>query len=312
MNTIGHPLFGDFMDKPRIFLGSSSAQAPLLEAIAAGLADVADVELWMTTFAAGSMTLTRLVELSKEVDFAAFVFAQDDWTSAAPGADAQASPRDNVVFEAGLFGGAVGMPRTFILHARGAKLPTDLLGLTSIRYSDSSEIDSIVAKLRSAIAAEGRIARIEGLWWQHSLSARSDREPSAISLLRVARDRAGSLEVTGRSWRADGTLSARYWSDAAREKHDPSGIFYFFRGERPRDADAPVIEGTGEIALESSDRAVGYFTTRSEAAGPTPARTSGVYLRADASHLTVLDGSDAAARAALIAEQLDLWKSLAE
>ena len=300
------------MDKPRIFLGSSSQQAPLLEAIKLGLDDIADVELWMTTFAAGSMTLTRLVELSTQVDFAAFVFAQDDWTSAAPDADGQAAPRDNVVFEAGLFGGAVGMPRTFILHARGAKLPTDLLGLTSIRYSDASEIDSIVAKLRGAIEAEGRLSRIEGLWWQHSLSARSDREPSAISLLRIARDRFGVLEVTGRSWRADGTLSARYWSEATREKREPSGIFYFFQGERPKDADAPRIEGTGEILLESTDRAAGFFTTRSDAAGPTPARTSGVYLRAQQSDLQILDGPDAAARAALIATQLERWKSIAD
>jgi hypothetical protein len=298
--------------KPRIFLGSSSAQAPLLEAIKLGLDDIADVELWMTTFAAGSMTLTRLVELSAEVDFAAFVFAQDDWTSSAPGADPQASPRDNVVFEAGLFGGAVGMDRTFILHARGAKLPTDLLGLTSIRYGDVSEIDSIVAKLRSAIEAQGRQARIDGLWWQHSLSARSEREPSAISLLRIARDRFGTLEVSGRSWRADGTLSARYWSEAAREKRSPSGIFYVFEGERPKDADAPRIEGTGEIVLESPDRAAGYFTTRSEVAGPTPARTSGVYLRAEPSDLLTLDGPDAAARAALIAVQLERWRSIAD
>jgi predicted nucleotide-binding protein len=47
---------------------------------------------------------------------------------------AQASPRDNVVFEAGLFGGALGIRRTFILHATGSKLPSDLLGLTSVRY----------------------------------------------------------------------------------------------------------------------------------------------------------------------------------
>ena len=74
-----------------------------------------------------------LVRLTREVDFAAFVFAQDDWTTPTPGdpgtaVPGQASPRDNVVFEAGLFGGALGMRRTFILHANGAKLPTDLLG----------------------------------------------------------------------------------------------------------------------------------------------------------------------------------------
>ena len=74
-----------------------------------------------------------------------FVFGQDDWTSkgAAPDPEAgQAAPRDNVVFEAGLFGGAIGMRRTFILHARGAKLPTDLLGMTSIRYDpDTTPVD---------------------------------------------------------------------------------------------------------------------------------------------------------------------------
>ena len=57
--------------------------------------------------------------------------------SAPDATSGQASPRDNVVFEAGLFGGVLGMRRTFILHAHGSKLPTDLLGLTSVRYGES-------------------------------------------------------------------------------------------------------------------------------------------------------------------------------
>ena len=89
------------MNKPRIFLGSSGKQAKLLQAISRGLADVADVEPWTTTFNPGRSTLDRLVELSQEVDFAAFVFAQDDWTTTAASEPGQASPRDNVVFEAG-------------------------------------------------------------------------------------------------------------------------------------------------------------------------------------------------------------------
>src|SRR5262245_51533263 len=115
------------MNKPRIFLGSSGKQAELLEAITVGLADIADVEAWTTTFNPGRGTLERLVELSQEVDFAAFVFAQDDWTTSDASESGQASPRDNVVFEAGLFGGALGIRRTFILHANRSKLPTDLL-----------------------------------------------------------------------------------------------------------------------------------------------------------------------------------------
>src|SRR6187549_2204414 len=131
------------MDKPRIFLGSSGKQAKLLQALARGLEDVARVEPWTTSFNPGTTALERLLELAHEVDFAAFVFARDDWTTNSPPASpstasGQASPRDNVVFEAGLFGGALGMRRTFILHATGAKLPTDLLGLTCVRYDGST------------------------------------------------------------------------------------------------------------------------------------------------------------------------------
>jgi hypothetical protein len=39
------------------------------------------------------------------------------------------------------------------------------------------------------------------------------------------------------------------------------------------------------------------------------ARTSGVYLRAEADDLAVLDGRDNQARAALIAERIEDWKS---
>ena len=304
------------MAKPRIFLGSSGKQAKLLQALTRGLEDVADVEPWTATFNPGTTTLGRLVELTREVDFAAFVFAQDDWTSAEPADSdaAQASPRDNVVFEAGLFGGVLGMERTFILHANGAKLPTDLLGLTCVRYGDATkaaEVKAVNQKLRKAIEDIGGLSRIEGLWWQFSVTERSTLEPSAVSLLRVSRDRERLLEVSGRAWQEDGTLSARYWSEAARDTKDPAGIFYAWKGERPRHPNAPAIYGTGEIRLEAEDRASGYWTTRSDADSTLNARTSGVYLRAEADDLAVLDGRDNQARAALIAERIEDWKAIA-
>jgi hypothetical protein len=303
--------------KPRIFLGSSGQQERLLKALTRGLQDIADVDPWTTVFTPGVSTLDRLVELTREVDFAAFVFAQDDWTTRGASPDAapgEASPRDNVVFEAGLFGGALGIRRTFILHANGAKLPSDLLGLTAIRYDPDTTpaiVRQINQALRRAIDTEGRISRLEGDWWQLSLTARTELEPSAVSLLTISRDRAGALEVAGRSWQADGMLSARYWSEASKERVDPACIFYFWKGERPRHPDAPELEGTGEIKLESADRAGGYFTTRSDGADAFHTRTSGIYLRADPGDRDVLDGSDAAERAALIERRLDEWKSLA-
>jgi hypothetical protein len=303
--------------KPRIFLGSSGQQEKLVQALTRGLQDIADVDPWTSVFNPGVSTLERLVELTREVDFAAFVFAQDDWTTkgASPDESAgEASPRDNVVFEAGLFGGALGIRRTFILHANGAKLPTDLLGLTSIRYDPDTTpavVREINQKLRKAIDTEGRIARLDGDWWQLSLTARTEFEPSAVSLLTIRRDRAGALEVAGRSWQADGTLSARYWSEASKERVDPACIFYFWRGERPRDPNAPQLEGTGEIKLESVDRAGGYWTTGLEGGDPSHARTSGIYLRADPGDVAVMEGNDPAERTTLIERRLEEWKSSA-
>jgi hypothetical protein len=302
------------MNKPRIFLGSSATQTKLLQSLTRGLEDIAQVEPWTASFNPGTTTLGRLLELTREVDFAAFVFARDDWTvkgAATAANDAgQASPRDNVVFEAGLFGGVLGMQRTFILHASGAKLPTDLLGLTCIRYGEeltAVEIKGINQKLRKAIETAGRIVGIEGLWWQFSLTELSAAEPSAVSLLRIWRDKNGMLEMSGRSWQSDGTLSARYRSEAAREQKDPPGIFYYWKGERPRQPNAPQVDGTGEVKVESEDRATGYWITSL----PTgDARTAGIYLRADAGDLAILDGPDDTKRAELIAEKLRRCQAL--
>lgn len=302
------------MDKPRIFLGSSGKQAKLLAALTRGLGDVARVEPWTTSFNPGSTTLERLIELTREVDFAAFVFAQDDWTSAEASPDAgQASPRDNVVFEAGLFGGVLGMRRTFILHSQGAKLPTDLLGLTCVRYGEAAnpaEMRAVNQKLRQAIESEGRLAQIEGLWWQFSQTQRTELEPSAVSLLQISRGRDGALDMKGRAWQENGRLSSRYWTEAVKEKREPSGLFYYWSGERPLDPDAPQLHGTGEIRMESADRGSGYFTTLSSTQPQLNARTAGVYLRADAEDLAVLDGSDDKRRSDLIAERLGRWQEI--
>ena len=307
------------MDKPRIFLGSSATQAKLLQSLTRGLVSVAQVEPWSSfiqswdhdTGAAPATSCTRSISPPS------YSLKTTGQPTAEPHPNpaelAKLTPRDNVVFEAGLFGGVLGMRRTFILHASGAKLPSDLLGLTLIRYGEAmtaAEMRDVNQKLRRAIESEGRIAGIEGMWWQFSLTERSSEEPSAVSLLRISRDRDGMLELTGRSWQADGTLSARYWSEATREKRDPPGIFYYHNLERPRHPNAPRLDGTGEIRIESADRAAGYWTTRSDTDTNVSARTSGVYLRADPDDLSILDGRDDRKRAELIAERLGRWESV--
>ena len=301
--------------KPRIFLGSSGKQAKLVQALTRGLSEVADVEPWTTVFNPGVSTLDRLVELTREVDFAAFVFAQDDWTTNPTDATAtgQASPRDDVVFEAGLFGGALGMRRTFILHAKGAKLPTDLLGMTAVRFPEAltaADMRTVNQKLRKAIEDEGRLTRIEGDWWRHSLTVRSEREPSAISL-------SGSRAIGRAAWRSPaepgrrtapsrrGTGASPPRSAATRPASSTSGM-----GSDRGTPNAPQLEGTGEIRLEEPI-APRLWTTRSDTDPQLHERTAGVYLRADPDDMRVLDDGDPQSRVDLLALRLKEWKAIA-
>jgi hypothetical protein len=96
-----------------------------------------------------------------------------------------------------------------------------------------------------------------------------------------------------------------------KERKEPSGVFYYWKGERPRDLNAPQLDGLGEILLESADRASGYFTTRSDTDPTVNARTAGVYWRADPEDMAILDGNDDRRRAELIAERLKRWRSIA-
>ena len=306
------------MDKPRIFLGSSGKQEKLLKALTRGLEDCAHVEPWTTSFNPGTTTLERLLELTHEVDFAAFVFAQDDWTTDGPQVSpepetGQASPRDNVVFEAGLFGGVLGMRRTIILHAKGAKLPSDLLGLTCIRYNDATT--AVRRASTESEAAEGDRGR----------GARCSYRRMLVAVFPVGAQRARAFcrepsenfagprrnaRVAGRSWSEDGSLSARYWSEAVKERKESSGLFYYWKGERPLNPNAPQLDGTGEIRMESAERASGYWTTHAETHPRVNARTAGVYWRADTEDMSTLDGPDDRKRVELIAERLKHWKAI--
>ena len=219
-----------------------------------------------------------------------------------------------MVFEAGLFGGVLGMRRTFILHANGAKLPTDLLGLTCVRYAETTpaEIKEINQKLRNAIETEGRLAKIEGLWWQHSLTARTEEEPSAVSLLRISRDRQGGLQLTGAAWQEDGTLSVALPERGGEGAARP--VRHLLLLERRAAAAPGRAAARGHRRRSGSSRSTGPPATGSPGRPPTRLlniRTSGVYLRAEPEDAEVMDGNDQQGRAALIAEKLEEWRLIA-
>ena len=95
-----------------------------------------------------------------------------------------------------------------------------------------------------------------------------------------------------------------------KERKAPSGLFYYWRGERPLDPNAPQLDGTGEFRLESTDRAAGYFTTNADGRLAASARTSGIYVRADSADVRTLDAIDGEERVRLIADRLKHWKTM--
>lgn len=123
------------MRKPRIFIASSAEKLRVAEAFNVNLDRDFEVTLWTNgTFQLSSATLAALTEKSSTVDFALFVFAPDD--EALIKGQAVNSVRDNVVFELGLFIGALGQDRCFIAKPRDVNLhlPSDLLGITMADY----------------------------------------------------------------------------------------------------------------------------------------------------------------------------------
>ncbi|MBL9118171.1 MAG: nucleotide-binding protein [Verrucomicrobiaceae bacterium] len=135
-------------DKPHIFIGSSVEALPIARELQAGLAhDPFVVRLWTDgVFRASRDSVDSLVAAVKKADFAILVLTADD-TLISREVEHRA-PRDNCIFELGLFMGALGRDRTFIIKPRGIdiKLPTDLLGITPLEYAEGTE-DTIAARV---------------------------------------------------------------------------------------------------------------------------------------------------------------------
>jgi predicted nucleotide-binding protein len=131
----------DTMSKPRpsMFIGSSAEGLAAAEAIQLNLDRACEVTVWhQGVFGLGLGTLELLVNRLTDFDFAALILTPDDVTVSRN--ETQQSPRDNVLLELGLFIGAIGRERTFIVFDRGAgmKLPSDLAGVTPATYERHS------------------------------------------------------------------------------------------------------------------------------------------------------------------------------
>jgi len=122
--------------EPVIFIGSSTEGLREATFICQSLGRRPTVpQLWTEgVFQLSKTTIEDLWRMTADSDFAVIVLTADDITVSR--GKRKPSPRDNVVFELGLFIGALGRQRSFIVIPRGiaVKIPTDLLGVTLLQY----------------------------------------------------------------------------------------------------------------------------------------------------------------------------------
>ena len=91
----------------------------------------------MTETTPNNLPLKKMHPASQKFDFAALILTPDD-SVVSRGKNVPAA-RDNVIFELGLFLGALGPERVFIIHPRGKapRLPSDLAGVTLLAYNEN-------------------------------------------------------------------------------------------------------------------------------------------------------------------------------
>ncbi|WP_380158797.1 TIR domain-containing protein [Kineococcus sp. R86509] len=112
------------------FVASSREGLDVATAVAQQLNRVVECELWTNAFTLSQTTIDDLARQANLHDFAIIIATADDF-GVKRGRQIE-TPRDNVLFEAGLFIGSMGRERVFILVPRDERpeLPTDLLGVT--------------------------------------------------------------------------------------------------------------------------------------------------------------------------------------
>ena len=125
--------------KPRIFIGSSSEGLNVAERVKSFFSKSYDCFLWTDDiFKNNESFLETLLKSASLFDFAFLIFSADDMELVRD--NIFDAPRDNVLFEYGLFLGRVGVDRAYIIAEKDVKIPTDMLGITYTRYDTENKV----------------------------------------------------------------------------------------------------------------------------------------------------------------------------
>jgi predicted nucleotide-binding protein len=142
---------------PRVFIASSKEGLLVTKQLADQFkSDPIEIVPWVSDgiFDPGLTNIEALERELDRADFAILLLSADDrilsrwrWAKA---------PRDNVIFELGMFIGGLGRRRAFILIPAWAriKIPSDLLGVTTVRYANGDDF-GVLSTLRRIVLSLG-------------------------------------------------------------------------------------------------------------------------------------------------------------
>lgn len=178
------------MQKPSAFIGSSSEGLDFARAIRSLLADDAEITLWREGFfRSGSTFIETLLNSLKRFDFAILVLTPDDLINSRD--TEKFGPRDNVIFELGMFMGFIGRSRTFMVHHAEVKIPSDLLGMVTCKYewprkdgSHEAAVGVACDEIRRAIRDLG-ISETKTSWQIQSIQSRQNTTESKVNTLQI-------------------------------------------------------------------------------------------------------------------------------
>jgi len=131
----------------QVFLGYSGGARETANALLSFLTNRLGLKVkeYRTSFIQGGSILEEIENAANTCQCGIFLFMADDPLE---NSEQQASPRDNVIFEAGYFMKAKGKERVLIIREEGTKMPADIGGNIYLPLKNRNDISSITADVQ--------------------------------------------------------------------------------------------------------------------------------------------------------------------
>ena len=262
--------------RTRIFIASSSEGLKVANAICDLLGKNRNVDPKVWNKGTFELSKTYIESLEKELnrsDFAVLALTPDDVSVSRK--KTSMAPRDNVLFELGLFMGRLGRERCYLVHdsQHGLKLPTDLMGVKPASYRRrkpeelQEALDSACALIMESVNRLGArskpeahnmlereklrvfCTRVAGAWWERIITKGSVE----LSFFQITADEfGGTVSMEGDHFDQGGKLIGTWKSVTVGIQEMQRTIVYSWEGWHPVTHVGEPFKGFGEMEFKGS------------------------------------------------------------